>query len=1597
MSWGSAAAENAKYMDSIQGRVADFKSAFESLALNLISSDFIKNVVSFGTALLKFANTDLGQATIKILAFIATLKLLKGVGKLIGGSDGFSKMSKIITTFVKTVKGGAGATQIQNLGLAFKGLGANIMKAIGPMNAAIALITLLGGLAYKTIDDAYHKNDRVIDEQKTKVAELETGLEGLRSEYEALSESDSLSAKDQQRLKYLEAQIKLNEILLQQEAKKQYKAQFETPDVKQTAYGRGKVDNGGPIYGETGADKLQKYADDALELQEALRKTQTEIANLDTGAADFEERMAELTKTEQEQKDALSDLQEEYGGTAQEYYELLQKMDPSDISEAQQKLTDDLLKATEGFFDVMGAAEGAAEQATAAGKAFLEVDGYVEGASEALNAYHKALEEGSSDKYFQDYAAAWKTLMDEIKNGTPNSREALESGKLFFGMDRLREAGYHVETLVNQAKYLPTIFNNAESSGAGLIKVLEQMTDSSGNIVSSTGEIIGHLEKLSNGRISLDLPNENFGKLADTLTLDEEGLIAVLNAMTQFGDFSLIDVDEMIDSLQKLGKVAEVSGKKAISLDEYNKQTKNFGNDITKFAQFDQQLAQAGVTVIDFSGNLDKTLVSLKNFGIAKEEAGGKFDVDYSGLKNFMIQLGYSEDEANNFASKLREVDNVSLSNVNGQLDTASSKLSQLANLKITKPFSLVSQLGETAANQIKPVNNTENALKDLNKVSTNKTVGQINNIQTASNRAKQAASQLKTELNSFPKSIPVNITVNGTNMSGGISSSSGGSSSGKSKFGGPMSFVSDYQNNRGKKGGSISPITRQAKGTPNFKGGTALVGDEASPDGSPRPETVIYQGKAQLVGENGPELMDLPKGTQILPYDVTKKFLEGNKVFSGTIPAFAQGIFKQSTVDNLTGGSSSSGSKKKSTSSSSKSTKSSGSKAGAIKEENEALEKQKELYAEEIEILEHQLFLRQKNGASEAEQEELMRNIQKRLSEQAKWYRSQGEDENSEYIRELQKQWWQYADDIKDLQEEVYDKMADAIDDEISIAEDKADLLKRQDRNTAIERIALFKDMQAKVHAQAEKYRAMGLDENSEYIRELKKQWWSLQDEIEDVYDEIQDMVQERADKTETAINWLLKQVNRQIETWKKRQEEIKKKYQDEIDKLREQNELMERQEELQNALNSLAQAQNRKNLIYKDGFFQYLGDVDAVSEAADALKQVVDRQSLDQQIKDLENFNDKEYNELQKNIDNYQKYLDDYEDFVDKYQEAQDKMIAEQIFGFKLHDDNWKELLDNLGDYVQQYNDLMDSINTGSFKDDIADTIYPENKTVAVGRGGTAPKGLNIGDKVVTQGGTYVITDKNADGSYQSTLYDKNWTLPDYVPRSTDNNFVLVDRNGNWKYPGDDEWNSPGSSGGGNSGSSGGNTGGGYKDRPIYGPGDDGSGHISNYGTGQTYAVKVGGGAPKGLGIGDKIATEGGTFQITGFNPDGSYKSRKIDDRRYSGTLRSTDGNPIVVPGYLGGTKGAVGGLSMVGEQGPELRVLNSGDGIIPAKLTDNLMAWGTLNPSAFFSMADKNRGTTQNVNIETVNLPNVSDAEQFVNELKNFTTRAIQYGSA
>lgn len=91
----------------------------------------------------------------------------------------------------------------------------------------------------------------------------------------------------------------------------------------------------------------------------------------------------------------------------------------------------------------------------------------------------------------------------------------------------------------------------------------------------------------------------------------------------------------------------------------------------------------------------------------------------------------------------------------------------------------------------------------------------------------------------------------------------------------------------------------------------------------------------------------------------------------------------------------------------------------------------------------------------------------------------------------------------------------------------------------------------------------------------------------------------------------------------------------------------------------------------------------------------------------------------------------------------------------------------------------------------------------------------------------------------------------------------------------------------------------------------------------------------------------------------------------------------------GYASGTLYSSAGLHLVGENGPELRVMGAGEGVLPANITKNLWDWGLLSPKELVSnlQAGANGGLSfNNVTMSFPSVHNANDASSFVEQLVN-----------
>ena len=84
---GSADAENAKYLDSIQGKLAQFQAQFQSASTSVLDSGFVKGTIDAGSGILGFFNTLIDKAGVLpgLLAPVVSLLLSMNGKGIIGG------------------------------------------------------------------------------------------------------------------------------------------------------------------------------------------------------------------------------------------------------------------------------------------------------------------------------------------------------------------------------------------------------------------------------------------------------------------------------------------------------------------------------------------------------------------------------------------------------------------------------------------------------------------------------------------------------------------------------------------------------------------------------------------------------------------------------------------------------------------------------------------------------------------------------------------------------------------------------------------------------------------------------------------------------------------------------------------------------------------------------------------------------------------------------------------------------------------------------------------------------------------------------------------------------------------------------------------------------------------------------------------------------------------------------------------------------------------------------------------------------------------------------------------------------------------------
>ena len=319
-------------------------------------------------------------------------------------------------------------------------------------------------------------------------------------------------------------------------------------------------------------------------------------------------------------------------------------------------------------------------------------------------------------------------------------------------------------------------------------------------------------------------------------------------------------------------------------------------------------------------------------------------------------------------------------------------------------------------------------------------------------------------------------------------------------------------------------------------------------------------------------------------------------------------------------------------------------------KKEKTAVELATEAWKEQLSLLKDKLELLEKSGATDQEQINQMIAIQKAIHEQADKYRALNLSNESEEVRQLGILWWDYANDIKSLQ----DKMAEE------------------------------KEKRDKEAEEVEKERLEKAKARAEELYETEKKLW-------------EERLEKQKSDYETAVNVVLKKIDEEVEKLNKQRDETEKFYDDQIQALQDTNDELDRQIQKEQLLENLAKAKDKTLYVFKDGRFQYLQDTEAIAEAQAQLDAYNREEAL---RKETENLNKQKENALKAidaQIEGWKKYREQWEKVTTDYQEQQDKLIAQQVLGIDLEQKNWQTRLTNVQDFVDKYNNILSQLDAG------------------------------------------------------------------------------------------------------------------------------------------------------------------------------------------------------------------------------------------------------------------------------------------------------------
>ena len=314
-SLGSAQKENEKVMDSVEKKVEILTSQFQQLVIGEGGlQDFAKNILDIGIALLKFANSDVGETIIQTTLLITTFVLLKK-GIIALTTTAIPKLTasilKLAVVLMPSLEAEIAAAGVEAYSLADAFITLNAAMLANPVAWLVVGLTALVSLTIYATKKAEEHTKRIKEAQE-EVEKLKVEIYNLK---QAVQDEAQVTQAEKDRLAYLEKRLELQEKLakfapstktvIPDEYKENLSTMTETGAVEYTVNKRPNISKDElTIYRELN-EEIQKWNDNTKEglelLEEKYNQSQAYLGALE------EERnnLGEL-------RDSYSDIQQEY-------------------------------------------------------------------------------------------------------------------------------------------------------------------------------------------------------------------------------------------------------------------------------------------------------------------------------------------------------------------------------------------------------------------------------------------------------------------------------------------------------------------------------------------------------------------------------------------------------------------------------------------------------------------------------------------------------------------------------------------------------------------------------------------------------------------------------------------------------------------------------------------------------------------------------------------------------------------------------------------------------------------------------------------------------------------------------------------------------------------------------------------------------------------------------------------------------------------------------------------------------------------------------------------------------------------------------------